>query len=108
MNLRTVVAGACSALALSAHAVDKPDPLASLKAANRDACVQAGVRPKDAPKREELVAPYCQCVSDVYWDSVPAASVQELLTQHDSPDIRDNYKTRWQAAKSSCRQKLGF
>lgn len=84
------------------------DMLANLKAANIEACMKAGVHPKDAPKKAELVEPYCKCVTDAYWDSVPKASINQLITEHHSPDVADNYRPRMAAAKAVCKKKLDF
>ncbi len=75
---------------------------------NTDMCVQIGSNVPAAPKNPKLLAPYCACVSDVYWQSVPAAEQNELATKGTSPGVQKNMDTRLASAQGACKTKIGF
>ena len=99
--LLVATSGAVSA-ASTAEVVD------SLKKMNTDMCVQIGSNVPDAPKNPKLVAPYCGCVSDTYWQSVPATEQQELATKGTSQGVQKNIDARLVAAQRACKKKIGF
>ena len=99
--LLVATSGAVSA-ASTAEVVD------GLKKMNTDMCVQIGSNVPDAPKNPKLVAPYCGCVSDAYWQSVPANEQKELATKGTSQGVQKNMDARLVAAQRACKKKIGF
>ncbi len=92
----------------SASAAEADDRINSLKKANTDMCIKIGSNVPDAPKDAKLSAPYCGCVSDNYWASVPKSEQDELLTRGTSPGIQKNMDARMTVAQVSCKKKIGF
>lgn len=79
-----------------------------LKKMNTDMCVQMGSNVPDAPKNPKLVAPYCGCVSEVYWQSVPTAEQQELATKGTSLSVQNKADACIAPAQKACKKKIGF
>ena len=91
-----------------AGAAAADDQINSLKKANTDMCVKIGSNVPDAPKDSKLSAPYCECVHDNYWASVPKNEQDELLARGTSPGIQKNMDARMAVAQASCKKKVGF
>jgi hypothetical protein len=104
---RLTSAVAISVLFLTSTAL-ADDRINSLKKMNTDMCIQIGSNVPDAPKDSKLSGPYCQCVSDGYWGSVPKAEQDELLTKGSSPGIQKNMDARMAVAQAACKKKIGF
>lgn len=83
------------------------DAINGLKKKNTDLCVQVGRHVPDAPKNPKLVAPYCGCVSEAYWQSVPTAEQQALVRKGTSPGVEKNRDARMAAAQVACKKKIG-
>lgn len=99
--LLTVWSGAAAA-ASTAEVID------GLKKMNTDMCIQIGSNVPHAPKDPKLVSPYCACVSEAYWQSVPDAEQQEVISKGSSPGVRRNLNTRMLAAQAACKKQIGF
>jgi hypothetical protein len=108
MSLNTTVfclIAACSTVAIAASTAQVVD---GLKKMNTDMCLQIGSNVPDAPKKVNLLAPYCGCVTELYWQSVPAAEQQELASKGTSAGIQKNLDARLAAAQGACKKKIGF
>lgn len=99
---------ALSVSALTTTIAHADERLEGLKKINTDFCKRAGTHLPDAPKDAAQVEPYCHCVSDSYWESVPKSEVDELLGKGTSPAIQANLKPRMKAAQLGCKKKIGF
>lgn len=95
-------------LVLLANNAMADDRLEGLKKMNTDLCIRAGAHVAGAPSDAKLTVPYCNCVTQTYWDSVPKSEVEELMTGGRSPSIGANLKPRMDAARSVCKKKLAF
>lgn len=84
------------------------DRLDDLKKINTEMCIRAGAHVAGAPSDAKLTEPYCNCVTQAYWESVPKSEVAELMAGGSSLGIRTNQKARMDAAKSACKKKLSF
>ncbi len=82
--------------------------LDGLKKMNTEACVSFGSSLPGAPKDAKLIEPFCDCVSDNYWASVPQSEIDELLSAGHSVSLGRHVTERMGAAKASCKKKLGF
>lgn len=91
-----------------ATAASTAEMVTGLKKMNTDMCVQIGSNVPDAPKNPKLTVPYCGCVSDVYWQSVPVAEQQELAKKGASQGVQKNMDARMAAAQNACKKKIGF
>ena len=105
--MRKISAAVLGLVLLTGNAM-ADDRFDGLKKMNTDLCISAGTHIDGAPKDAKLVKPYCNCVTESYWDSVPKSEIQELLTAGTSKGIRDNLQKRMDAAKALCRKKVGF
>lgn len=92
---------------LSGNAV-ADDRFDGLKKMNTDMCITAGGQIDAHPKDPKLVKPFCNCLTETYWDSVPKADVKELLTTGNSIGIQNNIEKRMDAATAVCKKKVGF
>lgn len=88
--------------------VHTEDRLAIYKKANNDACIELAPVSPGAPKNPAQLKPYCSCVAQYYWDSVPDRDVRLLLATGSAPEISRNVLVRLQMAMSACRTKIGF
>ncbi len=104
----SAIAAVLFSTCLLAGAAQANDPISALKKANTDMCIKIGSNVPDAPKDTKLTAPYCQCVSDNYWASVPKAQQDELLTRGTSPGIQTSMDARMASAQLACKKKVGF
>lgn len=90
--------------------------LETLKKGNTDFCIEAGTKMPGAPKDTKQIKPYCSCVSDVYWDSVPKKDFEDFIKEqssdgddHDAGDrIAEASQPRMKAAMAACKKKIGF
>lgn len=105
--MRNTMAAVIGSLVL-AHNAMADERLDGLKKMNTDICMQIGAEAAGAPAEGKLTAPYCNCVTNAYWDSVPKSEVQQLMTDGQSPGIGANLKARMEAAKKMCKKKLEF
>lgn len=79
-----------------------------LKKMNIKMCAGAGMGADGKPTTPKLAESFCTCTTHAYWDSVPKAEVQELLTTGDSKRVTANVDKRWKAAEAVCKKKAGF
>lgn len=109
--MRYRIAVVCNVILLSgaaSGAAQAQDGLVEYKKGNTDACMQLGTRAPSSPRDPRQLAPYCHCVSERYWASVPKRDVDVLLSTGRSFEIGKNVVARLHVAMAACKQRMGF
>lgn len=102
------ILGAIAALSLCTANAAANEQLDALKKMNIQMCAGGGVGADGKPTTPKLAEAFCTCTTHTYWDSVPKAELQELLTTGDSKRVTANVDKRWKAAEAVCKKKAGF
>lgn len=105
--MRKILAAVVGLVLCTANAAAN-ESFEELKKMNIQMCAGGGMGPDGKPATKKVVESYCTCTTHTYWDSVPKAEVQELLTTGDSKRVTANVEKRWKAAEAVCKKKAGF
>jgi TRAP-type C4-dicarboxylate transport system substrate-binding protein len=97
-------------LTLLTGAAMADDRVDRAKKKNTDMCITLSTAVRDSTMTVKQAAPYCACVSDTFWDSVPKSEQKAILENGASTEIRagGHWQPRAEAAQATCKKKLGF